>query len=907
MSLKTSAQLSLLSTAAYLQDLNPEQQAAVQAPGHQAVRVLAGAGTGKTELIARRFVKLVEDYQAAGITRPQTRILVVTFTNDAAQNMYKRISEHLIANQQEPLEAFASHVWVSTFHQFALRLVKANTLALGLAPQFGILDTLGQRLLFHRVIDGILAGAYESSSTQPMLTHALTRYQLGDFPSHLLSLSHLQTIGMGQLSELMDPQRLFHIINRIKASGLSPKAFYKETLQQNKTFTETLINLPVKYPDSPGKPDSTVVMETYLSQWQAHLKSWSDTQWQPLQDVRALNPQPKQGDYKKAVEKMAGFFLKYNPSQKIYKPVDHLEEKRQELAELGQLEAHVTQVIAAIYALYQHELAVNNVCDFDDLINHSITLLENSPDLRASYQRQFETIIVDEFQDSSTSQLRLLKLLLKEDATNLTVVGDQKQSIYSFRFAQPENLNLAFSEMASDTPLNHITLKTNYRSTPPILYAANHLSSVLTGSQEQTLAPCEKLSTNTTPTTWVTFGIPTQSISSKGDIKFKTENIGLQQAREAAWIAQEIERLVSTGDYHYKDMAILVKSHTKAERIHQALSAKNIPAIKKKNLGFFQEPVVKNALSLLRLISNPHHELALVRMLETRLNQQQLRQLALARTTQNQLHRNTDAEGRVSLFDILQQLTDNPALCPNFDPTLRLALNHLAQTLLSLKTRHHRMPPAQLLRACGEQIGLIQPGTLEHLKKQDRVHLRTLEKLLTTLTLRQNIQPTLGEILDTVEKYQNDPQLELPVTEAVGCEDAVELMTVHAAKGLEFPVVFVAYCDKASNSAKAADTALYYDPQYTGKGGFGLFLGVDLRQGNLRGKKDTAKKIIYQSIWQTPQHLAEAQRLFYVALTRAKRQLIVTRSDQSADWTAPPHHSTNTVHHVESVLGTPLV
>jgi ATP-dependent exoDNAse (exonuclease V) beta subunit len=186
-----------------------------------------------------------------------------------------------------------------------------------------------------------------------------------------------------------------------------------------------------------------------------------------------------------------------------------------------------------------------------------------------------------------------------------------------------------------------------------------------------------------------------------------------------------------------------------------------------------------------------------------------------------------------------------------------------------------------------QTVGFISPNLPEWQQKQYRIILRTFEKLLYLFSQNKPIQPTLDEVIETLEQYAADPNQELPVSETLSGEDVVRIMTVFAAKGLEFPVVFAAYTEKGRNAA-AEDTALLFDPQYARKQGFGLILGKVNGLVNL-------KKEVYQKCWVVPRSKMEAQRVFYVALTRAKERLYVLRCNQSQEWTAPDGYPSQSI------------
>lgn len=848
---------------AYLKGLNERQLEAVLTPADHALQVLAGAGTGKTELISRRFVKLVKDFRQMGIPRPEERILVVTFTSDAALSMRERIHQRLMANGEEGLGPDA---WISTFHQFCMRLLRAHPLEVGLPPDFVILNSLEQQVLFNRVVHGVLAGDY--ANIQPLIDALGLRGQLS---ADILSLSALQQCGIDDVEALFEPGRLYKLVNRIKTAGLSPAEFLQTALTQSRRLTERLETLPVPH-DKDLKGIDNILPK--VAAWIDCLSPWAHEGWDLLREAeeKAENSGKKitAATYKDALPALAKLYLvprTYEPQTPDFSILD----------ETLRLEESVIRMVTAIYALYQDALLAQGACDFDDLINHSITLLNRYPELRDRYRQKFEAVIVDEFQDSNGSQLRLLELLVREGSQNLTVVGDEKQSIYAFRFAQPENLDLIFRL----GPYKRVNLQTNYRSRPPVLAVANHLTDQITTKANQRLLPSNGNADHTAPkVTWVNLdGMEEDEETGK----LKHQPVTIQKDAEAAFIAMEIARLVQAGTCRFKDIAILVKSHAKAEEIQKTLAGLNIPAIRQKNLGFFQESVIKDALALLRLMRTTSDDLSLVRILQNKLNHKQLRDLMLLKQS---LLRQTGEQSvtNISLFEACLFLHTNPQLLPAFPDYLSEAVGDLAFQLLEIRKQKSRLSPVQLFLKLAKAVGLINPATPEWQQKQQRITLRTFEKLLYLFSQNKPIQPTLDEVIETLEQYAADPSQELPVSEELSGEDAVRIMTVFASKGLEFPVVFVAYTEMA-RSVGNDDSALLFDPQYAGKNGFGLILGKANGQVNL-------KKEIYQKCWLSPRSKMEQQRVFYVALTRARERLYVIRCVQSHRWTDPEGYPT---------------
>lgn len=832
-------------------NLNSQQLDAVQTPADQPLQILAGAGTGKTELISWRFVKLVQDWRAQGVAHPEDRILVVTFTNDAAQNMHRRIHQRLGEHVGGGLGEMA---WVGTFHQFALRLLRAHPLEAGLPPNFSILNTLDQHVLFNRLFQGVLEGDYTD------IGPVLRQFGLHDLiASDQLSLSRLEEDMTDALHRLLDVDVLHGLIGQIKTTGLSPREFVMQAQAQSNTLTKHLRDMQVP-PVEPGKPLDYITHA--IGFWQDSLRDWADPGWDPVAQVEEKARQsavkagkdPTAGDYKKQVDALARHYLQ----PRSYAPGDAPETAPLDEA-LGQ-EAKAIAWVGAIYALYQHALLNQGVCDFDDLMNHLIQLLERHPELKARYQQYFLNLIVDEFQDSNGSQLRLLELLMQPGARNLTVVGDEKQSIYAFRFAQPENLDLIFRNSAC----RQLSLQTNYRSFSPILQVANQITSQITRKPHQHLNPSPEHAAReeSPPVRWV--NIQGKSIE---------RDMDGQKELEARYIAVEIARLVQSGAYRFSDIAILVKSHRKAEQIQAALNLLNIPSLRQKNLGFFQEPVILDAMAMLGLMRNRYDERALTRLLQNKLNQRQLRELF-------RLKRQKSEQGAaLSLFDLCASLAEEPAELSHWPDVLRLAVSDLAHQLADVQRMKSRLSPAQLFLQLARRIGLIHSHASAWVQTQQRLSLGTLERMLHLFGQSRPLRPTLEEVLDVLEQYANRPNEELPVSQVATRENAVQIMTFYKAKGLEFPVVFAAYTQLKRSGGHPAPFC--FDPQYPGKAGFGLML--------TRVDQDTAalKSSVHKLCWRDLREQKEALRVFYVAVTRARERLYIVRSEQSEPWTDP--------------------
>lgn len=842
--------------ALYLTGLNERQRKAVETPISTPLRVMAGAGTGKTELIARRFARCVVELTQTHpeLDDPGQHILVLTFTDEAAHTMKTRIHNQLL---QLGLSGLSPKPWISNFHQFGKRLLSEHGALLGLAQDSAIIADTQAHEIHQTLLEGIRQGAYLDCA------YTLSRYSLSDgIQSDCLSPAAFARMGLWQANDLLE--ELPALVNRIKTAGLSPQQFWETTHQQTQAYTDRLKTLSTSDPLS--REPFTNAPEL-IAQWHKELLPWADSRWQPLRqaelkaDAKA-GKAPSDSEYAKQVDVLlkSGWYVtaEGRGAKKIYHPQHHT---FADLDATTAIEHQWIDVISAYYACYQEQLQQRRQFDFDDLINLPIQLLERFPELRQRYQQHFKAIIVDEFQDSNPSQLQLLKLLIPSDDPHITVVGDEKQSIYGFRYAQPENLDLIFAQTASPETIH---LQTNYRSHPEILALANHVTtrSLQLAEHQALLAPESKHHPElpSLPSTeWRQYGLPTGEV---GETKPSIDALRWQEAND---IAEQVQAVIAEGPLKASDIAILVPKHHKAALIEAMLELRGIASQRQKNRGYFDEPIIKDALALLTLIHNPHDTMAWVRILQKKLSHRQLLQLSQACQPN-------------SLFWGLEQLSINTALAPSLPVNVRQALIELASLVTNAQSQKHSMSLMQLFEELNQRVLDTREATRRDVRllNQWTQWLGQLQK-----PQRQRYPNPLHRVITMIRQYVENPSLDLPLpyTHDASISDAVTILTIHAAKGLEFPLVFVA--DTKASERDRPLPKLVIDHQMEGKAGFGLML--NLKQCPIKAK-------LYSLIWHKPRYEWEQRRLFYVALTRAKHHLVVSQSHHAADWAQPPSH-----------------
>lgn len=799
--------------------LNEAQTQAVLNPLESCTKIVAGAGTGKTKIISKRFLKLVLDLIERGGKDPQSKILVITFTDKAANEMKERIIKELEDNS---LHAYSdTDLWISTFHSFCIRILKKYSIEAGLSPSFKMA---------------------EEQQLQEIYSNLVKKIKYGEANQEVLSVESIARLNkISDLDTLFDD--IYNVIKKIKSLGITPQEFLHSSLKATADFSNVMKNTPFKFETK----------EDYAANWAQHFKDYTDDS--TVLDEAVFDSIAKA---KLVLDK----FGKRKASE--YGMAQGFPEN---IEPVTQAELLLTRVIAAVYELYQTELENHDLADFDDLINKTIMIFKQNEQIRSFYQNYFKQIIVDEFQDTNGAQLELIELLLNPDNPDLTFVGDRKQSIYAFRYAQMENLEVLHknAEKKYSKKFEPVNLSINYRSTPQVLNAVNFVT------QNELKLEGENLNANPNLT------YP----DSARDIKVTRiegfENAYEQKITEASYIAQEISSLLKRDNASFKDFAVLVKSHAQADIVERELKKKNIPAVKKVNTGFFKEPVVKNVISAFRLIKNSEDEQALFRLLKVNFTDAEI--FEIKKSLDKELLCQTD-------FDTVKRmnLAQKYITLKTLDKTSISYLEKIYATVNKIKKHKSSLSLMQIFEIIKENICLYNCSDFSSEFEQENAknNLLILEKIIDDFTQSENFL-SINTLLNYLEKIQDDRNFELPSANTLEL-DAVQILTIHASKGLEFPYVFV--LSIASSSKTADKSGIIFDMQYGEKPGFGIIAS------KYKGKP-TAKALIYKQLWQKPREKNEALRLFYVAVSRAKKYLNVLSFE--------PYASVKPVEYIENL------
>lgn len=446
-----------------------------------------------------------------------------------------------------------------------------------------------------------------------------------------------------------------------------------------------------------------------------------------------------------------------------------------------------------LYDCYQEGLKLYNAVDFDDLIVLPIKLFRENPDVLERYRDRFKYIMVDEFQDTSHQQYELMHLLADE---NVAVVGDDDQSIYSWRGADYQNI----INFEKDFKVTEIRLEQNYRSTGTILDAANGVISHNTNRKDKKL--------------W----------SGKGEGKPIEIYMPENETEEANFIAESIQGIAIEEKKTYDDFGVLIRANTQSRYIEEAFLQANIPYTMSGGTSFFERKEIKDIISYLRVIANHDDDINLLRIIN-------VPRRGIGRAAIQVINEEAEKLGS-TLWTAIQSLVqaEDSAASENLKEDLQDFVNLIEsnrQKLLSGRGLSKKV------REMVEEINYKDYLITEYSKSEKAVRfkLKNIELLLEMMERWEidpdNMNPSLFNYLNRITLMSRDNG------DDENDKGKVNLMTIHASKGLEFPVVFIAGAEEGLIPHQRS---------------------VDENSGNVE----------------------EERRLFYVAITRAREKLIIS-------------------------------
>lgn len=442
------------------------------------------------------------------------------------------------------------------------------------------------------------------------------------------------------------------------------------------------------------------------------------------------------------------------------------------------------ETIGNIYELYQKKLKENNALDFDDIINYTIKILTENPDVLEYYTEKFKYVLVDEYQDTNKAQFMLVSILASKYG-NITVVGDNDQGIYSFRGADITNI-LNFEKDFPGTKI--IKLEQNYRCTGNILKAANAVIKHNDNKYEKKL--------------W--------TANDEGELPsiYQADD----EYDEATYVVKQINHLKTEEYYKYSDFVVLYRMNSQSRAIEDILRREDIPYKIVGGLKFYERKEIKDIIAYLRLIYNPADNISLKRIINEP-------KRGIGKTSLDNIQQLSEQYG-TSMYEIIKNAEQYGLnrVKANSDEFINL--------IEELRAKQNELSISELIKETLNKSGYTKALEIENsVEAESRI--QNLEEFLTVAIEFEEefAENTLGEFLENITLSSDIDSVE-------DAENSVTLMTLHSAKGLEFPTVFL----------------------------------VGLEEGIFPGYKSIGEE----------NSLQEERRLFYVGITRAKEHLYLT-------------------------------
>ncbi len=451
--------------------------------------------------------------------------------------------------------------------------------------------------------------------------------------------------------------------------------------------------------------------------------------------------------------------------------------------------------VAEVYREYQSSLHKNNALDFDDLLVKTVELFQHCGEILESYQERFRYIMVDEYQDTNTAQFKLISLLAAK-YENLCVVGDDDQSIYKFRGANIGNI-LGFERVFPNTAV--IRLEQNYRSTRNILNAANE---VIRHNQERK-----------PKTLWTE--------NEEGDrIHFRQFMNGFE---EAEYVVGEISKEKREGRFSYRDCAVLYRTNAQSRLFEEKCLLANIPYKIVGGVNFYARKEIKDLLCYLKTVDNARDDLAVRRIIN-------VPKRGIGATTLGKVQDYADKMD-VSFYDALRVAEEIPSLGRSLSK-----IDGFVTFIQTLKSKAEAYTVRELLEEIIEETGYVKELEAED-TEESRARIENIDELISKTVSYEEAMKDMGEPA-TLSGFLEEIALIADIDTVDPSQDYVVLMTLHSAKGLEFPHVFLAGMED------------------------GIFPGyMSISSGD-------------------PSDMEEERRLCYVGITRAMKELTLTSAQQ---------------------------
>lgn len=855
-----------------------EQEQAIFLRGKN-IMVSAGAGAGKTRVLVSRMAELIMDKEHP---IEADRFLVMTFTNAAAAEMKERIGTEL----EERLEKDPDNLYlrkqirkirqadISTIHSFCNHLIRTHYNELAIDPSFRIGEEGELFLLRQQAVEQVLEEAYASGREN--------------------FLQFVEAYAPGKNDTVLEEmiEDLYHFSRSFpNADGWFEKTGKEAVILAGKDGwdTSTAVTLLL----SKAQKESLQIQEELYQLLESVTEDAPEKYTGLLQEIKEYITSLTQAKdynsyYKVLSQKSISSFPRAAKKEKEWELYEEVKEFHQKVRE--QINSQKENVFTApaeelqreaavIYPLLEEYMALTkrfaeiyflckkekNVYDFDDLEHFALELLVESYDEQGAAQpsetakelsKKYKMIFVDEYQDTNLVQETILEMLLNKKHNSLFTVGDVKQSIYRFRQARPDLFLRRKDQYISQADAGvSIELRDNFRSAPGVLTFTNYIFSQLMEKEFGGVDYNEKTALRPGD------GGPMMQDEETSEILFfqKDSASALKEVpedilAESAVICKRIKELIEEG-YHYGDMVILLRSGAgRMEPMAEFLEQEGIPVSCDNKTGYFQTREIIVMLNYLSIVDNIYQDIPMASVMLSSIGKFTEEELVKLRVLIEE-----PVRGKYTLYDFMRLYMQEGT-----EEELKKKIRDFLMNLLYFRQQKKEQPLSTLLWDIYERTGFYYDVQLMPDGEKRK------ENLLMLLKKAEDYEKTVFKGLFYFNRYMKQlKSYEIEMGEAgtsMEEEDVVKIMTIHKSKGLEFPVVFVSGLSKKFNRMDLNKAVLCH-PE--------LGIGMECVNTTLRFHHPSLmKKAIQEKAWKDT--LEEEMRILYVAMTRAKRKLILT-------------------------------
>jgi len=826
-----------------MNNLTPYQKEALNFTNH--IALTANAGSGKTFVLAKRYIEIALQ---SGVKL--SSIIAITFTEKAASELYKRISEEidlrLKSEQDEPagkrLITIRRHLVsakISTIHSFCSELLKEFSPEAGIDANF-------------KTIDEIESGDMISESISNFVSKAVGDEVLADDFKYLVRIFGSISSLTSQLHLMFSNRKIVQTLKEKLYSGSVEKIAEYFRKEFEELYRKVIISKLDEFKEYVNKINGEVLNDSPESKYAIAIEdalkglNQDSTIESIIKNINAVkeNILIGSGDirtrgylkkdlhnlYRQDINQLTAFF----GSHDMFTFNQHSDELNEDLAKFGKI---VIEIFDQVLQLYEDSKRIKGLVDFDDLQLNVLKILQN-PGVKESLEEKYKYIMIDEYQDTNEIQYNIFLPILDQLKTgNLFVVGDEKQSIYMFRGAEPEIFELTRKEIENSKVKGRLlNLPHSFRVSPEIALFTNKLFGNLFSAEDKLF---DKVRYDEL--------VSVRDETDCGRIELILKDSGEEGLSEADLVAKRIISLVNNngnGSLNFSDIAVLTRKRNSFIGLEKAFNKFNIPFSLIGGKGFFQKQAVHDIYNYLSFLLNTNNDLALIGILRSPF---------------------------FSLPDIdIYSISLMEGACLYEKLTIASAADIRLQDIAANLQSHIRLSQAAALSTLLRTI-LTDTGywAVVASKSNSYQEIANIEKLIGLSNSYiekgfKTIYDFVSLLEESIRYFEDEGQAN------VSREDnSVKIMTIHKAKGLEFPVIFLYGCNDYGRLDQVKSRSLSIDKQY------GLLTKLPVNNDYFRDFADAPINGAFN--YKSRQKASgELKRLLYVAVTRSKDYLFIT-------------------------------